>query len=187
MWRRGTSHASFCNRAYQMSVHCVGMFTAIETRWVLEDLRTRQGILTKRNAVLEETNATVGSYIMEEMRTFTSTYTVENKIKNSLWCSMQMLNTIKDGSALLDHIFRLKKAFIVMQLCNLYCKNLHVNATRYTIENMTNNVLFFWTATRSHKAANLSLPGIRCGPNDDFFPVPGLNRLRPLILFFIAI
>lgn len=120
----------------------------------------------------------VGAYILREMRTFTSTYSVENENENALWYPMQMLNSFSYRSALLDHTFSLKKGFIVLLLRNLVPENANVNGTRFIVEYMTNKVLFLHIAAVMRKGAKQTLPLLICGLIDHYYRVPGFKPLN---------
>ena len=94
-----------------------------------------------------------------------------------MYC-VELLNTLTAGSALPDHLLRLKKGYIVMLLRNLDAQVGHVNGSRYIVEKMTNNLLFLRLVTGTKAGARLGLPRMPCGPGDDTFPIPGFTRTQ---------
>lgn len=142
---------------YEDRRFCRSISTSIETNFMDDDGNTGRAIMMTKNVEVEEINPIVGSYAPIEMKTFTSTETVENKDENSLRYPMEILKSPSHRSCLQDHMVSLHTGFIVMVLCNVHPKSWHVNGTRHSLKNMTNNHLFLWIGTEMRKGAQLSL------------------------------
>ncbi len=65
-----------------------------------------------------------------------------------------------------------------MPLHNIRQKCGHVNGTRYVVENMTKNLLFFKAVSGTAKGNPLVLPRMNRIPGADEFPIPGFRRCQ---------
>lgn len=136
---------------------CRAISNSIKTNYMLDDGLKRHDILKTKSAEFDKIKKTLGAHIPGEMRTFTSADSTDDEDENALKYTMQIMKTLRYGSALTDHILSPKKVFIVMLLRNLNSKTGYMTGTRYAVENLRNNVLFHRSANGIRKGAKQTL------------------------------
>lgn len=95
---------------------------------------TRHANLMMSNLKFEEIKAIVRAYILSDLRTLTSSDTVETRIHEGV--EWEMLNKLIHGPSFPHYTLILKKRFIDMLIHKLYPKKRHLNGRRYNMEDM---------------------------------------------------
>lgn len=95
-----------------------------------------------------------------------------------------MVNTLTASSALHDHNYSLKKAFVLILLRNLQPCSVHVNGARYAVEIFSNSLLHLRKGTGLQASKLLALPKTPCGPGT--YNVPKREFIRMQILMCVC-
>ena len=115
----------------------------------------------KSHAILAPTNSRLQSLNFEVAKIFPHDFlyyrsaesvvcdSIEAQNAAELSYPVELLNSIEVAASLPDHEIALKRGFIVMLLRNIKPSSVHFNGTRYIVDNVTPNVLFLTSVSRS--------------------------------------
>lgn len=140
-----------------------------------------------KNVWLEVLNDLISSKIPGSERVFLADDSIKEAELNQLNYPVELLSSLPGTVSLSDHKLYLKDGYIVTLLQNFQLTNCHVYGARYIVEKMTDNFLFFKTATGTQKDKRLILLRIPCDPGDDEPPKPGLIQAQFPVLICFAI
>lgn len=184
IWKRNIAKANISSsitRKDGIQETCSAVFSGIDRNYQNTDRFLSKVVATTKKVFSNGISDSVVECFSERKREFSSCNTVgteeEEETVQPLY-PVEYLKAVTVGSAVLDHVIKLRKVIIERVIRNIYFIKEYANSAKYIVAKMAKNTLQLILDTGVKSGSRLCVSLLSCSPIGVQFLIQGFLRLQ---------